>query len=170
MTEVVRTHLEMRDISALRPGRAPAEHARLEQIAPTAAEYRALYAAVGGPWHWRDRLAWTDAELDAYLASPDIFVWVLSIAGQAAGYFELQRHSVEHAEIVYFGLTTSFTGKGFGGWMLTRAVEESFALGAARVTLHTCTLDSPAALPNYLARGFTIVREERYHLQVLLSP
>jgi hypothetical protein len=26
------------------------------------------------------------------------------------------------------------------------------------VWLHTCTLDSPAALPNYLARGFEVVR------------
>jgi hypothetical protein len=30
------------------------------------------------------------------------------------------------------------------------------------VILNTCTLDSPRALPNYLARGFTIVREDRY--------
>jgi hypothetical protein len=50
--------------------------------------------------------------------------------------------------------------------MLTRAVEEAFALGTRRVVLNTCTLDAPQALPNYLARGFTIVREERYFLDV----
>ena len=43
-----------------------------------------------------------------------------------------------------------------------RAVEEAFVLGAGPVRLHTCTLDSPAALPNYLARGFRKVREETY--------
>jgi len=32
----------------------------------------------------------------------------------------------------------------------------------ARVWLHTCTLDDPAALPNYVARGFRPFREERY--------
>jgi len=31
----------------------------------------------------------------------------------------------------------------------------AWAWGAAYVWLHTCTLDAPAALPNYLARGFT---------------
>ena len=35
-------------------------------------------------------------------------------------------------------------------------------LGATRVWLHTCTLDGEAALPNYLARGFTPFRTERY--------
>jgi hypothetical protein len=32
--------------------------------------------------------------------------------------------------------------------------------------LNTCTLDAPQALPNYLARGFTITREERYSVEV----
>ena len=65
-------------------------------------------------------------------------------------------------EIVYFGLIGRYFGRGLGGWMLTRAVEEAFALGATRVILNTCTLDAPQALPNYLARGFVIMREERY--------
>jgi hypothetical protein len=30
--------------------------------------------------------------------------------------------------------------------------------------LNTCTLDAPQALPNYLARGFTIEREDQYPL------
>ena len=33
-------------------------------------------------------------------------------------------------------------------------------LGARRVWLHTCTLDNPAALPNYLKRGFVPVKTE----------
>jgi hypothetical protein len=45
-------------------------------------------------------------------------------------------------------------------------VEESFALGGTRVILNTCTLDAPQALPNYLARGFAITREERYSVDV----
>jgi hypothetical protein len=34
------------------------------------------------------------------------------------------------------------------------------------VILNTCTLDAPQALPNYLARGFAITREERYSVDV----
>ena len=165
--DVSRTHLELRRAADLRPARAPdlpVALRRLESI--RAAEYRALYTLVGERWLWRDRLVWTDGELDAYLASPTVQVWLLSVAGETAGYFELKRHSTGTAEIMYFGLAPSFMGRGLGGWMLTRAVEEAFALPATRVILNTCTLDAPQALPNYLARGFTIVREEQYAIEV----
>jgi hypothetical protein len=46
--------------------------------------------------------------------------------------------------------------------MLTRAAREAWALGPNRVWLHTCTLDSPRALPNYKARGFEAFRTETY--------
>jgi GNAT superfamily N-acetyltransferase len=67
---------------------------------------------------------------------------------------------------MYFGLAPPFIGRGMGGWLLTRAVQEAFALDASRILLNTCTLDAPQALPNYLARGFTIVSEEQYLLDV----
>jgi GNAT superfamily N-acetyltransferase len=161
--EVIRTHLELRDLAALRPVHAPAEPVALRLHRPIrAAEYRALYTLVGERWLWRDRLVWTDAELDRYLSSPDVHVWTLNVGGETAGYFELQRHPDGTIEVMYFGLVETFIGRGLGGWLLTRAVEEAFSIGAQRVILNTCTLDSPRALPNYLARGFVIVREDRY--------
>jgi len=161
--EVVRTHLELRDLAELRPARLPAEPVALRLHRPIrASEYRALYALVGERWFWRDRLVWTEAELDRYLSSPDVHVWTLNIGGATAGYFELQHHPDDAVELMYFGLVESFIGRGLGGWLLTRAAEEAFAIGAQRVILNTCTLDSPRALPNYLARGFSIVREDRY--------
>jgi GNAT superfamily N-acetyltransferase len=169
--EVIRSHLEMHDLGALRPARTPKELPQLARERLTPSEYRELYSLVGGPYQWRDRLLLSDAELDAYFASPNVHLWTLRVAGQLAGYFELQRYADMGVEIMYFGLAPAFIGRGLGGWLLTRAVEESFALAASRVTLHTCTLDSPHALPNYLARGFVIVREERYfhHLLPLSS-
>ena len=161
--EVVRTHLELRELAELRPARLPADPVALRLHRPIrAAEYRALYTLVGERWLWRDRLVWTDTELDRYLSSPDVHVWTLNLHGETAGYFELQRHPDDTVEVMYFGLVESFIGRGLGGWLLTRAGEEAFAIGARRVILNTCTLDSPRALPNYLARGFTIVREDRY--------
>ena len=162
MIEVTRTHLEMRSPEHLMRSRPPASAAGLAERRMTADEYLAMYERVGGPWHWHDRLRMQRAELDAYLASDDVHVWTLVINGEVAGYFELQRYADRRVEIMYFGLAQPFIGQGLGGWMLTRAVDEAFALGASHVTLHTCTLDAPAALPNYLARGFVIVREERY--------
>ena len=63
-------------------------------------------------------------------------------------------------EIRYFGLVPEAMGQGLGRWLLHRTIALAWATAPSRVILNTCTLDGPAALPNYLARGFTIVREE----------
>jgi GNAT superfamily N-acetyltransferase len=164
---VRRTYLELRSRDDLRPAREPVEPVQLAEHRPIApADYVALYRLVGERWLWRDRLAWSTADLERYLGSPDVHVWVARLHGTTAGYFELLRHADGPVEVMYFGLAPSFIGRGLGGWLLTRAAEESFALGATRVVLNTCTLDAPQALPNYLARGFTIVREDSYVVEV----
>ena len=161
--EVRRTYLELVDPSQLRPMRLADSDAHFVKRSPCSVErYRALYRDVGGPWHWRDRLEWSDVELSTYLSRPEIFVWELEVAGDRAGYFELRRQEDGAVEIVYFGLVSRFIGRGLGGAMLTRAVTEAWELGANRVWLHTCTLDSPRALPNYRARGFREFRSEVY--------
>ena len=159
--DVIRTHLELRNLGALRRSTPPSGSASVTREQLTAQAYRALYLLVGERWQWRDRLRLSDEELDSYLARSDVHVWVLRVDERIAGYFELQRQGTQ-VEIMYFGLAPEFVGRGLGGWLLGRAAEEAFALGATRITLHTCTLDSANALPNYLARGFVIVREERY--------
>ncbi len=167
IVEVVRTYLELRGRGQLRPGTPLPPTARIvrrESCSPAA--YRRLYTAVGGPWHWRDRLAWDDATLAAHLASPDIAVFELLESGETAGYFELRRSSPDEVEIAYFGLVPDFIGRGLGGALLTQAVREAWRFGGGRVWLHTCTLDSPHALPNYKARGFTPYRVEHYEAAI----
>ena len=164
---VRRTHLELRRPNELRPGRPPGESVQLLLRRPISGiDYLELYALVGELWLWRDRLAWTEEELDRYLSSPDVQVWSAHVRGTTAGYFELRQHADRAVELMYFGLAPPFIGRGLGGWLLTRAVQEAFALDASRILLNTCTLDAPQALPNYLARGFTIVSEEQYLLDV----
>jgi GNAT superfamily N-acetyltransferase len=164
---VRRTHLEMRHLSELNPAPPPNELVELVQRdGLSAADYLSLYALVGERWLWRDRLAWNDAELDAYLALPDVHVWTPLVRGETAGYFELKKGTDRAVELVYFGLAPAYFGRGIGGWLLTRAVEEAFALGASRMVLNTCTLDAPQALPNYLARGFRIMNEDQYLLDI----
>ena len=164
---VRRTHLELRRPEELRPARPPAQPMRLVLRRPiSAAEYLELYALVGDLWLWRDRLVWSEEELERYLASPEVYVWSAHADGATAGYFELRQHADRTVELMYFGLAPSFIGRGLGGWLLTRAAHEAFALGAPRIVLNTCTLDAPQALPNYLARGFRIVSEDQYLLDV----
>jgi len=164
---VRRTHLELRSAAELVPARLPDEVPELVLRRPISpAEYLALYTTVGEQWLWRDRLVWTDEELQRYLSSPDVYVWNPKVRGADAGYFELKQHADRSVELMYFGLAPAFIGRGLGGWLLTRAAEEALALGAPRVTLNTCTLDAPQALPNYLARGFRIVSEDQYLLDI----
>ena len=165
--DVLRTYLEMRDPAALRAAGVADPTVRFERADPCPVPlYRALYHEVGEAYHWRDRLAWSDDALAAHLARPDVEVWVLRAAGERAGYAELVRHDDGSVEIAYFGLRAPFHGRGLGGHLLTATARRAWALGATRVWLHTCTLDGPAALPNYLARGFTPYRTERYKVEL----
>ena len=166
--EVERTYLELRSRGDLRRSPRTPVHppplARLFPISPAA--YLALYRAVGERWQWRDRLAWDEPRLRAHLDRPDVHVWVLGDPRDPDGYFELEGPLERSVEIVYFGLVARAMGRGLGAWMLERAVEEAWMLGPDRVWLHTCTLDSPQALPNYLARGFREFRRERYTVNI----
>lgn len=118
-----------------------------------------MYRAVGGPWHWQDRLPWTPEDWQSEIHRDGVEVWLLAEGTESIGYAELELLG-NVVEIKYFGLTAVGVGRGLGGWLLTRAVQRAWELGAERVILNTCTLDGPAALPNYLARGFRLVRVE----------
>lgn len=165
MAEVVRTYLELRSPGELRAAAVPDPSVQFVRRASIPAiEYRRLYRDVGAPYYWNDRDVWSDEQLEAYLSKPKIGVWECIVGNQSAGYFELERHADDSVEIAYFGLVPAFTARGIGKAMLTRAVQEAWTWQgpANRVWLHTCTLDSPRALPNYLARGFVPVRRESY--------
>lgn len=121
---------------------------------------RWLYATVGGPWTWYQRRPWTDAEWLAYLDRADLETWVAHVAGEVAGYAELERQASD-VQIMYFGLVPRFVGQGLGGPLLAGAVERAWAMGARRVWVHTCDLDHPHAQANYEARGFRVYRTEQ---------
>ena len=163
MPEGVRSVLEMTSRDALRPAPKPDVPLRLERMRDCPASFfRYLYTEGGQQWRWVDRLGWTDDEIRAHLSQSAISMWLLTVRGTPAGYFELAQQDDGAVEIAYFGLLPEFTGAGLGRWMLTEATLTAWKLGANRVWLHTCTFDHPAALPNYLRRGFTVVREEPY--------
>src|SRR5260221_14376169 len=96
--EAVRTYLELPSRTALRPSRATPAGAVIAALEPrTAAEDLAAYVRGGGPWGWRDRLAWTTQELARYLSAKDVRVFALRVDGQFAGFFEL--HGPEAAPV-----------------------------------------------------------------------
>lgn len=122
---------------------------------PTVAFYRFLYDAVGRSFHWVDRKRLGDAELAAIIHDPGVEVWVVYVAGQPAGYFEVDaRRAPTEVELEYFGLIPEFHGLGLGKWLLAEAIRACWSRKPQRVIVQTCTLDGPAALPLYQKLGF----------------
>jgi len=159
----VRTYLEMKDPSQLtEEAPAPSGVTLGREPSYPPAQWRRLYSEVGGDYHWVDRLGWTDEDIQRYLNDPGVELWILREGPEDAGYFELRRDGEGGIEIEYFGLLAAFTGRGLGRYLLGAAVARAWALGPSRVWVHTSSLDHPSALPNYLARGFSVWKQEVY--------
>jgi len=166
-TLVTRTYLEMDSPDELRPAETPQPAPAIDRVEDCSPElFRFLYTEVGREFYWRDRLGWSDETVRRHLADLSVSIWLLTWEREPAGYFELRKHEDESVEIAYFGLLPDFIGRGWGKYLLTRATQAAWGLGPKRVWLHTCTLDHPAALPNYKKRGFRPVREEVYTVEL----
>ncbi len=155
----VQTSLEMRSREQLRRAAAPRIPADLVLADPAKPEVnRRLYTGVGAAFGWHDRLEWSPQEWADWTAGVTTHRALAAVHGMPceAGFFELQVQPRATVEITIFGLLPDYHGLGLGGWLLTRAIEEAWALhpdGTRRVWVHTRRLDGPAALPNYRARG-----------------
>lgn len=127
---------------------------------PQVAYYRRLYDAVGRDYRWLSRRKMPDDELAAILQDPRVELHVLYAGNEPAGFAELDRRRPDEIELVQFGLLPPFIGQGLGKFFLQWTIDKAFEYRPRRFWLHTCTLDHPAALPNYLKAGFTLYRQE----------
>ena len=163
-----RTYLELKEPGQFRPAFGDFRDIVVERVEhPTPELYRECYRTVGEAYHWRDRWDWTDEQIRAHLAQPEITLHVARSrnAGALAGWYELRRVPEDRSvEIAYFGLSPGAIGSGLGKHLLSCAVRDAWALAPARVWLHTCTLDHPHTLPNYEKRGFVRYKSETYEV------
>lgn len=159
-TEVTVWSLELTSRDDLKPARSPKVAAtlmRAERPAPELSKF--FYQLVGGPWQWVDRLPWPDERWLEWVDRPEHHLTTCWVDGSPAGYYELEQQGTS-VEIAYFGLSQAFIGQGLGGWLLSSALEQAWTVAdTTRVWLHTCSLDGPAALGNYQARGLTVFEE-----------
>lgn len=128
--------------------------------APSVPYYRSLYDAVGKEFHWLSRRKMSDEALAAILEDPRNSMHVLHVDGTPAGFAELNRRQPDEIELVQFGLIRDFIGQGLGKWFLQWTIAKAWSYEPKRFWLHTCTLDHPAALPNYTKAGFVVYRQE----------
>jgi len=174
MPTITTTYLEMTSPAGLRP--KACDDPRFRILEATVKQWRLnrfLYELVGRDWSWTDKLVWSQKQWREYAEDDRLRTFVAYWDGSPAGYFELAAGSNHtngdtpaeqdrqgEVEIAYLGLAPPFIGRGFGGALLTRALEEAWKMQPKRVWLHTCSRDHPAALKNYLARGMVVYHTE----------
>jgi GNAT superfamily N-acetyltransferase len=168
------TYLEMTSPDQLAPGRRPPVRIEMETLdASSASLFRSTYERVGGPHGW---VVPTHQACRELLSREDVRLWAAKVGGEIAGLLELQADPDGNVEIVVLGLVPEFVGRGFGGHLLTVAIqlawETHFLERAAtrRVWLHTSSRDHPNALPNYEGRGFRAYKTERRQREVKEAP
>lgn len=175
---VLKWFLELHDPRQLRPPATPAEGTRFTRVLqPEVGLARWFYRTVGDKCQWRSRLAWTDQQWKERLCSPGVELWVSwfddpqNQCCTLTGFAELEGGVGEWRDvtrIAYMGLLPDYWGRGLGGLLLTNVVRRAWTLSerhpglpvVRRITVDTQSLDSEPALPNYCARGFTIVERK----------
>lgn len=116
--------------------------------------YRALFRATGENWLWFSRLSMDDSSLAAILHDDRVDLFVVELDGREGGMLELDRRRFPEIEIAFLGLKPELIGRGIGKWLLREALAIAWTHGPQKVTVHTCTLDHPAALGMYRSAGF----------------
>jgi GNAT superfamily N-acetyltransferase len=128
---------------------------------PSVRFYRYLYDAVGGPWLWFERRALDDGQLERIIHNERVEIHVLHVAGEPAGYAELDRRKGQDIELAYFGLMPDYIGRGLGRYLMTWAIDTAWNYAPDRVWVNTNTLDHPKALPLYQRCGFHPYKQEQ---------
>ncbi|KAA0918291.1 GNAT family N-acetyltransferase [Dietzia sp. ANT_WB102] len=161
------TFLQQTSASQVNPAR-PAD-ITLSRVFPAEPGFNErMYREIGGDWNWSDRLEWSEGHWASYCSDPCVSTFRAVKDGEVVGFAELRMSPCDETtgydpetlegvdvEIVYFGLLSRFAGRGLGGWFLSEVCRIAWNVpGCRRVWLHTCADDSPAAIPNYLSRGF----------------
>jgi GNAT superfamily N-acetyltransferase len=101
-----------------------------------------------------ERKRMSDHQLAAIVQNDQVEIYVLYVGGVPAGYSELDFRRLPEVDLSYFGIMPEFIGLGLGPYLLRWTIAEAWRRGPNRLTVNTCTLDHPAALPLYQRLGF----------------
>ena len=125
--------------------------------------YRYLYDTIGADYTWVDRKRLDPEALAAVIQDPLNRLFVLYIDGSPTGMAELDLRKAGTANISYFGLMPEAIGKRLGFFFLYHTCLNAWAEPIHKLTVNTCTLDHPRALPLYQRMGFSPYdRQERF--------
>ena len=151
------TYLEMRSRPDIEVPPSTLDLQRIEKPIPD--QYRRLFRLVGAPWLWFSRLILDDDKLEAIVGDPQVELYAVRDGnGREVGMLELDLREPSQCELAFVGLVPDLSGLGHGRWLLAEAVSRAWRDDVARVHVHTCSLDHPAALSAYRRAGFTPFR------------
>jgi GNAT superfamily N-acetyltransferase len=110
-----------------------------------------------------DRKRLTPEGLIEVIHDPLNRLYVLYTDGSPTGMAELDLRKAGTANISYFGLMPEAIGKRLGYFFLYHTCMNAWLEPIQRLTINTCTLDHPRALPLYQRMGFRPYdRQERF--------
>ena len=165
MIPVQRNFLELKDLKKLKTNSINENKYLVKKIKPDFQLNKFFYKQVGKKHRWIDRLSWSDEKWINYISNKNLETYIICESEELVGFFELLHNpELQETEISYFGLLEEYIGKGIGGYALSEAIRKSFEKNIRRVWLHTCTLDHPNALKNYIARGMTVFKKEKINI------
>ena len=165
MISVQRNFLELKDLKNLKTNLTNKKKYLVKKIKPDFQLNKFFYKQVGKKHRWIDRLSWSDEKWINYISNKNLETYIICESEELVGFFELLHNpELRETEISYFGLLEEYIGKGIGGYALSVAIKKSFEKNIRRVWLHTCTLDHPNALKNYIARGMTVFKKEKINI------
>ena len=165
MISVQRNFLELKDLKNLKTNLTNKKKYLVKKIKPDFQLNKFFYKQVGKKHRWIDRLSWSDEKWINYISNKNLETYIICESEELVGFFELLHNpELQETEISYFGLLEEYIGKGIGGYALSEAIRKSFEKNIRRVWLHTCTLDHPNALKNYIARGMTVFKKENINI------
>ncbi len=165
MISVQRNFLELKDLKNLKTNLTNKKKYLVKKIKPDFQLNKFFYKQVGKKHRWIDRLSWSDEKWINYISNKNLETYIICECEELVGFFELLHNpELQETEISYFGLLEEYIGKGIGGYALSVAIKKSFEKNIRRVWLHTCTLDHPNALKNYIARGMTVFKKEKINI------
>lgn len=161
------TWLEMTARPALPRREAPLSGLSLMRAQrPPVHFFRYLYDAVGASYEWTDLHEWPDADIAAFAQDEEMHLNVAYVDGCPAGFIMLDFRKAPIADVAYFGLMPEFIRQGLGSWLLLEGIHDAWDRGIEKLTVNTCTLDHPSALPLYHRMGFAPVRSEEREREV----
>jgi len=160
--KIFRTYLEIKSFKEFKEVKKPSEYYFVELVDPKDFQLnKFFYKKIGKNCQWIDRLVWTDLDWTKYISDEKLFTYILKDKEEMAGYFELLfNQNTKEAEIAYLGVLEEYIEKKLGGYLLSEAINKSFAMESSRIWVHTCSLDHKNALQNYLSRGMKIFKSE----------